>query len=120
MGTGPTTQSDSHSNIGPTHILCVNVVKGTYATCPDKVLPGSHGYADVIRGLVLVTDPTQQTLQTFRLDNDCVSLVTSNLDNNHHGNSNYGDRLWFSYEGSRVFLENGLTLSMDGLSPAGM
>lgn len=85
-------------------------------SCPDKVVPGSHGYADVAhpkQQLAFVIDPDKQTIQSFKIDNDCVSLVRTSP------TGNYGNSLWFSYEGSRAFLQNGLTLGADDFSRMG-
>ncbi|XP_064382941.1 uncharacterized protein LOC135331643 [Halichondria panicea] len=99
-----------------THILCVNVIKGTQKICKDDIPPGSHGYSDVCPRLQLVYIVTsdQKTIFKFNVSDDCLVLISKKSGND------YGSVMWFSYNnGSTLFLSNGLALNAVELEAAG-
>ena len=99
------------------NILCVNVVKGTQKLCSDKIPPGSHGYTNLPTSspsnsvLSYIVTPDQQEIMTFKVVDDCVSFQGA------VSGRNYGNNMWFSNNGTRIFLSNGLSLNGLTLSP---
>ena len=95
----------------------MNVVKGTQQLCNVDIPPGSHGYSDIRpqTQLAYIVTPDNETVMKFNVSNDCLTLV-SKISENRYG------PMWFSYDGSRLFLNNGLTLialNLEGASTFG-
>lgn len=100
------------------YIQCLNMDNGATCTCNNDVYAGGLGFADTAKNWVYVIDQelSPQSMHKYNLSSGqstgaktrCLEYLHDNPD---FGTYNYGQHLWFSYDGSRIFLENGLTLS---------
>ena len=104
-----------------TYIVCVDLHKLTWKKCPFPVHPGSFGYSDrqpwpnPPQQLAYVLDEGR-SIHKFNVSDGCVNYQ---IDNPNPGMYKYGQHAWFSYDGSRMFLDNGLTLSTSNLQANG-
>ena len=99
-----------------TYIQCLNMDSGATCTCSNNVYAGSLGFTDTAKNWVYVVDQglSPQSMHKYNISRQsttktlCLEYIHDNSD---FGTYYYGRRLWFSYDGSRIFLENGLTLT---------
>ena len=98
-----------------TNIQCVNMDGGATCACDNQVYAGGLGFADTAKNWVYVIDQEldPQSMHKYKVSRHsttktwCLEYLHDNPD---FGTYNYGRHLWFSYDGTRIFLENGLTL----------
>ena len=99
-----------------TNIQCLNMDSGATCTCDNQEYAGSLGFADTVKKWVYVIEAVDpQSLQKYNVSRQstaktrCLEYLSdkSDVDTRY----DYGQHLWFSYDGTRIFLENGLTLS---------
>ncbi len=92
------------------NIICLNMEDGNMTTCSSNIDESSWAFTNLAKGWVYVgTDP--QSMQKYKVSKNkqCLEYI--------HGNPELGSKydythyLWFSYDGSRIFLDNGLTLT---------
>ena len=113
--------ANSNQTIDMTNIVCVDVKKLTWKKCPFPVHPGSFGYSDrqpwpnPPQQLAYVLDEGV-SIHKFNVSDGCVNYQ---MDNPNPGMYKYGKHAWFSYDGSRMFLDSGLTLSTANLQANG-
>ena len=99
-----------------TYIECLNMDSGATCTCTNLVYAGSLGFVNTAKNWVYVVDQgvSPQSMHKYNVSRqpDGESQYLNYVHNNpDFGTYDYGQRLWFSYDGSRIFLESGLTLT---------
>ena len=111
----------SNPTTSAAHIVCVDLHKLTWKECPFPVHPDSFGYSDrqpwpnPMQQLAYVLDEGV-SIHKFNVSDGCINYQ---MDNPNPGMYKYGNHAWFSYDGSRMFLDNGLTLSASNLQANG-
>lgn len=93
-------------------ITCMNLTTLEYKNCPyDSHLHiGSHGYTDPIKNWVYIFDGEgiqPSSIHKYSVKDGCLKYIH---DSPHEKQDKLGEHAWFSYDGSRIFLDNGLTL----------
>ena len=101
------------------YIQCLNMDNGATCTCNNDIYAGGLGFVDTTKNWVYVIDQglDPQSMHKYNVSSArqstgaktrCLEYLHDNPD---FGTYDYGQRLWFSYDGSQIFLENGLTLT---------
>ncbi len=95
-----------------THVLCINLYSRIQQNCMAAVvLSGSHGYSSTVSGQhAYIVTQDRKTLYKLNISSDCLVSVKS------RSRSYFGNNLWFSHDGKKLFLSTGLTLNADDLS----
>ncbi len=95
-----------------TNIQCLKMDSGNTSTCDYSIYAGALAFANVAKGWVYIIDQglSPQSMHKFSVSTkaQCLDYVHDNSD---FGTYDYGQHLWFSYDGNRIFLDNGLTLT---------
>ena len=103
-----------------TYIKCLDMDSGTTCTCSNIISAGSRGFTNTAKNWVYVVDQglNPQSMYKYNVSRQsttktlCTCLKHIQHDGiNFGGNGYYGQRLWYSYDGSRIFLESGWTLT---------
>ena len=101
-----------------TQITCLNMDSGSVCTCKEQVYAGGLAFTNAAQNWVYLVDQglDPQSMHKFNVSGKprCLNYIHDNSD---FGTYYYGEHLWYSFDGSRIFLESGLTLtSSDDLS----
>ncbi|XP_078597195.1 uncharacterized protein LOC144873572 [Branchiostoma floridae x Branchiostoma japonicum] len=92
-----------------TNVVCVSH-DGTYERCPYQIYGGALAFLHPNRKWVYSpnTGVSPQSVNKFMVNSTCVDRLWGNP---NFGDYSYGRHWWFSYDGSRAFLDNGMTLT---------
>ncbi|XP_066283773.1 uncharacterized protein [Branchiostoma lanceolatum] len=92
-----------------TNVVCVSH-DGTYERCPYNIYGGALAFLHPNRKWVYSPDTglSPQSVNKFMVNSTCVGRL---WENPNFGDYYYGRHWWFSYDGSRAFLDNGMTLT---------
>ncbi len=94
-----------------TYIVCMNLTTFEVKTCsyPGSMYAGSFAFADSVKKWVYVLEELDPlSVYKFIVGDGCLNYTRTNPD---LGKYYFGNHIWYSYDGSRIFLDNGLTLT---------
>ena len=91
------------------NIECVDMSTYRAKTCSYQVYAGSLVFTDPVKKSVYMMDQelSPQSLYRFNPLNGCLIYIRENP---VFGMYNFGSHIWYSYDGSRIFLDTGMTL----------
>ena len=92
-----------------TNIVCLNTTSYKTKTCSYSIYAGSVAFVSVKNWVYMLDqelDP--QSMYRLAVANDCLIYIRTNP---VFGEYNFGSHIWYSYDSSRIFLDNGLTLT---------
>ena len=86
-------------------IVCMNTTTLQIKVCPYQIYPGALAFVDDVKQWVYAVDQDlkPQFMYKFNVLDGCLNFIEIN--------PHFGKHLWFSNNGSRIFLDNGLTLT---------
>ena len=92
------------------YMTCMNMTTQNVQTCTYQVYAGSLAFADPAKGWVYMMDEElePQSMYKFNSVDGCLSYIGQNPD---FGEFTFGSHIWYSYDGSRIFLDNGMSLT---------
>ena len=92
-----------------TNVVCVNTATLEVKTCAYSIYEGNVAATSVNNWVYSVDeDLSPQSMYRFIVANGCLNYTRQNP---NFGQYSYGQHIWYSYDGSRIFLDNGLTLT---------
>ena len=93
-----------------TNIVCMSITTFQVKTCPYLIYAGGLAFVDTIKEWVYAVDQDlePQSMYKFTASDGYLHYMRTNPD---FGEYTFGNHLWFSYNGSVIFLDNGLTLA---------
>ena len=100
----------SSTDLHYVNLLCLSIYSGKFRICDAEIDNGSLAFVNIVKKWVYAvkTDHYQ-----FNVSGKCLN------ENKNTYNEINAQRLWFSYNGSRLFLDNGLTLHYYDLEAQG-
>ena len=86
-------------------IVCMNTTTFLTKVCSYQIYSGALAFVDTVKEWVYAVDQDlkPQFMYKFNVSDNCLNFIEIN--------PHFGKHLWFSYDGSRIFLDNGLTLT---------
>lgn len=94
-----------------TNIMCLNMRNGSTSTCDYSIYAGNLAFTNTAKGWVYSVDQglSPQSMHKFNVSSksQCLEYIHDNSD---FGTYEFGEHLWFSCDGNRIFLQSGLTL----------
>ena len=102
-----------------TNIACLDSKTGHYENCPQQTYAGARAFLDGTgKSMYSLTQGlSPQSIEKYVTNGTCLRHVYDNPD---FGTYSYGRHAWFSYDDSRMFLDNGRTLTVAPNQPTDM
>lgn len=101
------------------NITCVDLLTGSYKVCAASVTGPVWAGTNVPKNWVYRIDSASDVMSKYGLVNGCLEFIRSR-DLSSYGLHGKVRKMWFSFDGSRIFLENGLTLDATDEPPTDM